>query len=122
MSEKNLLESPFAIETDAPLVAIKGPRCGYLQLSTNAIHTRYADLPMRLFQASQAWASRLEQLGAPRVYWITLSEVVTHLHIHLYHRWPEDTEKGVPLFEAREKQPQPAWTDAVEAALVTWAK
>lgn len=114
-------DSPFlAPDSEAPLVALKGLRNGYLQLAANRPCECYADMPPELLLAARDWAAQLEVLGAKRVYWITLSEVVRHLHIHLYPRWEEDEPKGLSLFESRENGPQPPWTKAVEAALYDW--
>jgi hypothetical protein len=114
--------NPFtAVSTPKPLVALKGKRNGYLMLATSQEIFQYAGLPDSLLIAAKTWAATLEKMGAPRVYWITLSEMTPHLHIHLYPRWPEDILKGIPLFEARESNPQPAWTELMEAALDKWA-
>jgi hypothetical protein len=114
--------NPFtAVSTQKPLVALKGKRNGYLMLATSQEIFQYAELPDSLLIAAKTWAATLEKMGAPRVYWMTLSEVTPHLHIHLYPRWPEDNMKGIPLFEARETSPQLAWTELMEAALDKWA-
>lgn len=118
---QTLAPNPFVNLTDKPLVAIKGARNGYLQLAASTETPDYSQVPDALLFAARAWAQQLETLGSPRVYWVTLSEVVTHLHIHLYPRWAEDTLKGVTLFEQRETHPQPGWTPAVNEALATWA-
>ncbi len=115
------MTSPFHRNSAKPLVALAGTRNGYIQLSTARLITQYAELPPELFLAAQAWAARLEALGAKRVYWITLSEVVTHLHIHLYPRWSDDEDRGVSLFEQRDNTPQPAWASDVNTALTDWA-
>ena len=116
------MDNPFLSNTSQPLVALCGPRKGYLQIAPSQEITQYQDLPKSLFEAAQHWAIALEQLGAKRIYWITLSEAVPHLHIHLYPRWSEDEPKGLVLFEQRNTMPQPLWTDPVEQALVTWAR
>ncbi|HEY9687696.1 MAG TPA: hypothetical protein V6C52_12040 [Coleofasciculaceae cyanobacterium] len=114
--------NPFtAVSTQKPLVALKGKRNGYLMLATSQEILQYAELPDSLLTSAKTWAATLEKMGAPRVYWMTLSEVTPHLHIHLYPRWSEDDLKGIPLFEARESNPQPAWTELTEAALDKWA-
>lgn len=110
------------METDRPLVAICGKRCGYLQIAPVREITAYDALPDELFWAAKAWASRLENSGAKRVYWLTLSEMVRHLHIHLYPRWEENEPKGVSLFELRGHDPQPAWREPVYRALREWAE
>jgi diadenosine tetraphosphate (Ap4A) HIT family hydrolase len=114
--------SPFVNETPLPLVTILGTRCGYIQLATSTYTESYHQLPVVLFEAACAWARQLEALGAKRVYWITLSEVVTHLHIHLYPRWETDTLKGMDLFQDRENPAQPVWTDETSQCLQQWAR
>lgn len=121
MANTNLSDRPFFSTTQSLLVAIKGARNGYVQLAPSAQITRYGDLPNELLLAAKDWAARLETLGAKRVYWITLSEAVTHLHIHLYPRWTDDEVKGVALFEDRCKPNQPEWTPSVEDAFSQWA-
>jgi len=116
------VSSPFLVETKKPLVAIRGERGGYVQLAPSREITNYADLPEGLFFAARAWAVELEKLGAKRVYWITLSEVVRHLHVHLYPRWSDDEARGIALFEQRESEPQPEWTDALRKACHAWAE
>lgn len=113
---------PFISSTTLPLVALRGNRAGYIQLAPAANVQTYAQLPPSLFAAAQAWAATLQAQGAPRVYWITLSEVVHHLHIHLYPRWPQDSLSGIPLFEARDTLPQPPWPQSLQAALADWAQ
>lgn len=115
--------SPFINMVQTPLVAIRGYRCGYIQLACSVLKTTYSEQPLELFEAARQWAITLETLGAKRVYWITLSEAVSHLHIHLYPRW-EDSEmtRGIALFENRAVLPQPVWTPHVEDALSSWAK
>lgn len=123
--QTTILDSPFVIATDKPLVAIvgsaTGSRRGYIQLATAKVTTSYADLPDNLFLAAKSWASLCEQLGAERIYWLTFSEVVRHLHIHLYPRWPEDNLRGPALFEARQQPEQPPWLADDLKALDTWA-
>ena len=115
--------NPFlAIAADRPMVALKGQRNGYIMLAPATEITTYADLPDELLETAKAWAAILEQSGSPRAYWITLSEVTRHLHIHLFPRWPEDTLSGVALFETRDKHPQPVWTAEMDARLRVWAE
>lgn len=113
--------NPFLIATEKPLVAIRGTRNGYIMLAPSRELVNYVDLPDSLLLAAKAWAIALEKLGSPRAYWITLSELTPHLHIHLFPRWPEDTLKGIPLFESRDSAPQPAWTSQLDEALAAWA-
>ncbi|WP_373533558.1 hypothetical protein [Vampirovibrio sp.] len=114
--------NPFkAIATQRPLVAIPGQRNGYIQLATATEITTYANLPESLFTAAKDWAALLEQSGSPRVYWITLSEVTRHLHIHLFPRWPQDSIQGIALFETRDTQPHPLWTPEQTHQLTQWA-
>lgn len=114
------MSNPFLIDTDRLLVALCSLRGGYVQLAPAREVTRYRELPEELFLAARDWAARLEELGARRVYWITLSEVVRHLHIHLYPRWSDDEPKGLALFEQREALPQPAWSRETLAELKAW--
>ncbi len=107
--------------TDKPLVALLGQRNGYIMLASSQETLHYESLSDAALFAARAWATRLEQLGSPRAYWIVLSEVTRHLHIHLFPRWPEDTLSGVALFESRDTAAQPEWTEAVKAALQAWA-
>lgn len=114
--------SPFLHTTDKPLAALRGRRNGYVQLATSQLVTAYSELPAELLMAARDWAVRLEALGAKRVYWITLSEAVRHLHIHLYPRWDDEEARGIPLFEQRESEPQPPWSTDLQTALSDWAK
>lgn len=116
------MDNPFLLETEAPLVAIRGRRGGYLQLAPSTLTTRYSALPETMLAAARGWAIALEELGAQRVYWITLSEVQPHLHIHLYPRWRDDEARGLPLFEARDSDPQPEWTSAMTEKLSQWCQ
>jgi diadenosine tetraphosphate (Ap4A) HIT family hydrolase len=116
------LENPFLTDTNSPLAAIQGLRGGYVQLAPTRLTTTYQDLPDTMLLAAKAWAVKLEALGAKRVYWITLSEMLPHLHIHLYPRWSDDELRGLPLFEQREHAGQPPWTDDLAQAFDTWAK
>ncbi len=112
--------NPFRVETDCPLVAIRGARAGYLMVASRREVFRYQDIPQAVFEAARSWAETLEQLGACRVYWLVLSEVTPHYHIHVFPRWPQDGLKGIPLFEARDSAPQPYWTAPLEEALLRW--
>lgn len=113
---------PFlSTTTDKPLVALLGQRNGYIMLAPSQETLHYESLSDAALLAARAWATRLEQLGSPRAYWIVLSEVTRHLHIHLFPRWPEDPQSGVPLFESRNTAPQPEWTETLKAALQAWA-
>lgn len=114
--------NPFLTSTASTLVAVCGRRGGYVQLAPAQEITQYRALPEELFLAARDWAARLEDLGAQRVYWITLSEVVRHLHIHLYPRWSEEETKGLALFEQRESLPQPEWQPETLAALDDWRR
>lgn len=114
------LPNPFFISSQQSLVAIQGQRAGYIQLATSQEITEYSQLSVELFTAAKAWAATLEAHGAKRVYWLTLSEVVPHLHIHLYPRWTDDERKGLPLFEARNESPQPVWPSELKNALAEW--
>jgi hypothetical protein len=55
------------------------------------------------------------------VYWITLSELTPHKHIHVFPRWPEDSDQGLPLFESRYQPGQPEWTETARTALENWS-
>jgi diadenosine tetraphosphate (Ap4A) HIT family hydrolase len=114
--------SPFAIETDLPFVALCGQRNGYIQLAPSQEQTRYLDVNPRLFLLAYHWCQELELLKAQKVYWLTLSEQVPHLHIHLYPRWFTHEPKGLVLFETREQAPQPAWNQTTVNALKAWAE
>jgi hypothetical protein len=122
MSQNNLVNNPFWAETDLPLIALKGLRAGYIQVSTLKPATQYQALEPCLFKAAHQWCCSLERLGAKRVYWTTLSEQVQQLHIHLYPRWTDDEERGLALFNIREYSPQPQWTAKLESELVYWAE
>jgi diadenosine tetraphosphate (Ap4A) HIT family hydrolase len=113
---------PFSVETDKPLVALKETRNGYITIATSQNVEHYAEWSSHILQAAHAWAMTLEKSGCPRAYWITLSEMVRHLHIHIFPRWPEDTLKGIMLFESRNTELQPTWTPQISTALEQWAK
>ncbi len=115
--------NPFLAMADSqPYIALQGARNGYIMLAPAVEVTQYADLPPAIWTAAQAWAATLEHNGSPRVYTVILSEVTRHLHIHLFPRWPEDELRGTALFDTRDTQPQPAWTPALQAALIQWAQ
>ena len=116
--------NPFQLETTLPLVALVGHRGGYIQLSPSTTVEGYEALPIRCLEAALAWASILEaQPTIARCYWITLSEAVRQVHIHLYPRYSDELEGlGIPLFEARNTLPQPPWTQALQEAFQQWAK
>lgn len=117
------MSNPFlANATALPFVAIQGKRDGYIMLAPATEITQYSQLPPAIFQMAQQWAALLEAMGSPRVYWITLSEVTRHLHIHLFPRWETDSLKGVELFETRDSQKQPEWRPETLQALAQWAK
>lgn len=121
--DTSLAPSPFAQNTAHTLVALVGQRAGYIQVATPQPHQHYSALPPVLFQAAQAWCATLEQLGAPRIYWLTLSEQVRHLHIHLYPRWSDtETLRGTALFDQRNTTPQPPWQPHQQQALHLWAQ
>lgn len=113
--------NPFITKTQQPLVALKGKRAGYIQLATTTEVTQYQHLPAELFIAAQSWAAILEQHQAKRIYWLTVAEVVQHLHIHLYPRWTDEESKGISLFEARNIPNQPKWTPELSNLLIQWA-
>lgn len=114
--------SPFTINTDQPLVSIVGQRAGYVQIASSQPCQTYAEFPDEVLLAAKEWARILESdFGSPRVYWITLSEAVRQLHIHLYPRWPEDTLMSLDLFNAREQYPQPEWSSDLQVALTQWS-
>lgn len=114
-------QNPFISQTHKPLVALKGERNGYIQLAPSQTIESFSGLPPELYMAAQAWAGILEAQGAPCVYWITLAEQVKHKHIHLYPRWPDDTDMGIALFEQRHSPSQPVWTILLEAELDRFA-
>ena len=109
-------------DTDLPYCALTRNRNGYIMVATRQEVVSYAEFSLDLMAAAKAWSTILENHGAPRVYWIMLSEETQHLHMHLFPRWPEDTQKGIALFESRNITSQPAWTPELEAALAEWAK
>jgi diadenosine tetraphosphate (Ap4A) HIT family hydrolase len=116
-----MVENPFANKTSKPFVAIKGCRAGYLQIAESREVTSYGELSLELLAASKNWANILQECGAKRVYWITLSEVVQHLHIHLYPRWSDEESKGIDLFQERNNPEQPVWNDQLNKALQDWS-
>jgi diadenosine tetraphosphate (Ap4A) HIT family hydrolase len=118
-----MLNNPFKTETTLPLVAIKGMRGGYIQLSPSSPVEHYNAMPLSCLEAALAWATVLESTnGIERCYWITLSEAVKQLHIHLYPRYQSDAlPVGIPLFEERNNASQPEWTPELNALLAKWS-
>ena len=117
------MTNPFtAVDGNQPFIALTRNRNGYIMIATRQENTSYGDFSLDLMAVAKAWASILESYGAPRVYWIMLSEETQHLHMHLFPRWPEDAQKGITLFEARNNTPQPPWTPELDTALAEWAK
>ncbi|MFM7469497.1 MAG: HIT family protein [Vampirovibrionales bacterium] len=119
-------QDPFRVSGEHPLstlVVLQGERGGYLQLAPAAPVTSYTDAPPELFLAAKAWASFLEREcpDIARVYWLTFSEVVPHLHIHLYPRYGTDTLTGTALFDARHTSAQPSWTNLQQQGLSAWS-
>ena len=116
--------NPFNMKTALPLVAIIDNRGGYIQLSPSHSVESYNQLPLACLEAALAWATVLEaQPTIARCYWITLSEAIKQLHIHLYPRYTHEAETvGIPLFEARNTEPQPSWKADLKDALSQWAK
>ncbi|MDX1920447.1 MAG: hypothetical protein SFU25_06890 [Candidatus Caenarcaniphilales bacterium] len=84
MSEALIKSSFIGHSSNHKFVAIKGLRCGYLQLATSEEIINYSKLPPSLFVVAHEWMQVLEKVGAKRVYSIILSEQVKHIHIHLY--------------------------------------
>ena len=113
--------NPFRVETDKAVVALKGARDGYMMIASAKEVFRYEGIPEAVFTAARDWASTLEALGSPRVYWLILSEVTLHYHIHVFPRWEGDSLKGIPLFETREHPGQPEWRESTLQALHEWA-
>lgn len=111
-----------AVKTEQPNVALTRNRNGYIMIATHEEAVSYSDFSLDLMAAAKAWASILENHGAQRVYWVMLSEETPHLHMHLFPRWDGDELRGIALFEARNTQPQPAWTPDLEDALKAWSE
>jgi diadenosine tetraphosphate (Ap4A) HIT family hydrolase len=109
-------------DSDLPYIALTRDRNGYIMVATHQEIVSYADFSLDLMAVAKAWSAILESHGAPRVYWVMLSEETHHLHMHLFPRWPSDTQKGIPLFESRNTTPQPVWTPELETALAEWAR
>jgi hypothetical protein len=105
------------------MVAIMGKRGGYIQLSPSHQVVGYSQVSTTFLNAALAWATCLEaQPTIARCYWITLSEAVKQLHIHLFPRYTDETKiVGISLFEARNTLPQPDWTPSLTEALQQWA-
>jgi hypothetical protein len=141
---QSLVLSPFAKAANEsgieklPFVAFIGKRKGYIQLATSTQIERFQDLPASIFLSAKAWASILEgdpsldnqalqdrvlPESALKIYWFILSDVVPHLHIHLYPRWGVEEAKGINLFQERDnpKHLYP-WTSSLRESLASWAK
>jgi diadenosine tetraphosphate (Ap4A) HIT family hydrolase len=122
----NSIQSPanpfLSTHTQKPIVALRGKRNGYLMIAPSQEIVQYENLPEMPLIAAKAWATQLERMGAPRAYWMILSELTPHLHIHIFPRWPQDTLQGISLFESRDTDPQPEWTRPMEEALQAWAQ
>jgi diadenosine tetraphosphate (Ap4A) HIT family hydrolase len=117
------MSNPFLVDgNELPFVALTRNRNGYIMIATNEEITNYTDMSLDLMAAAKSWSAILESHGAPRVYWIMLSEETKHLHMHLFPRWESDEKRGVALFESRNTTPQPEWTPALEEALAKWAE
>ncbi len=114
--------NPFQAQTNKPFIAIKSRRNGYLQLSESRSVVNYSELSPNLLLVAKAWATKLEEFGAKRVYWIIYSEQVSQIHIHLFPRWTDEEARGADLFATRNENPQPAWTEKCEEGLFSWAE
>jgi hypothetical protein len=117
------MKSPFKSEEKRPFVAIVGKRAGYVQIATSRETTQQAEVPLALFDACQAWSAFLQtQENVAKVYWLQFSEVVEHLHWHLYPRFTHDTLKGTDAFNARHtSEAQVPWDLHWQTALFQWA-
>jgi diadenosine tetraphosphate (Ap4A) HIT family hydrolase len=115
------MSNPFLIQTDKSIVALRGPRKGYLQIAPAFEVTKFASISPYLLIAAHEWAIALENLGAKNVFWITLAEILPHKHFHIYPRWIEDAEQGLELFNLRNEAKQPAWTREADETLFEWA-
>ena len=118
------MNSPFSEQTDCLFIAIVGKRAGYIQIATNGETTAHAEIPLDLLNACQAWSSFLQtQESIAKVYWLQFSEVVEHLHWHLYPRFIHDLLKGTDAFNARHThEAESPWDLHWQAALFQWAK
>jgi|GEM_PF-1890719 len=118
------IESPFIATTKLPLVAIVGARAGYMQIAPSQITDDHGAVPEQLFIAGQHWASFLQtQENVAKIYWLEFSEVVAHLHWHLYPRFSDDILKGPDAFNARNHaEHQPEWPLHWQAAVYQWAE
>ncbi len=115
------IQNPFLIKpTNKKFIALKGQTNGYLQIAPAEFTDNFNNLNPQIFLIAQTWAQELEQLGAKKVYWITLSEIVTHLHIHVFPRWSDQEVKGLDLFALREECLWP-WNENTNKALNAWA-
>lgn len=116
------MHNPFlACSTDKNFIALKGLNKGYLQIAPAKFVNNFSDLNSNIFQIAHSWAQILEKLGAKKVYWITLSEALPHLHIHLFPRWEDQSIKGLDLFALRE-QCLWSWNQETNNCLYVWAK
>jgi diadenosine tetraphosphate (Ap4A) HIT family hydrolase len=116
--------SPFAQpSTLLPFVVIPGKRAGYIQLAPSQETNQHAEVPTQLFEAAQTWCAFLQtQQNVEKIYWLQFSEVVSHLHWHLYPRFEGDTLKGTAAFEARNDEGQHMpWPTHWQEALKQWA-
>jgi diadenosine tetraphosphate (Ap4A) HIT family hydrolase len=118
------IPSPFAQSTPLPFVAILGKRAGYVQLAPSQETNQHASVPTQLFEVAQTWCAFLQtQTEVERIYWLQFSEVVSHLHWHLYPRYEGDTLKGTAAFEARNDEPQHRpWPLHWQEAVKQWAE
>lgn len=118
------MKSPFRTEEKRPFVAIVGKRAGYVQIATSRETSQHAAVPLALFDACQAWSAFLQsQEQVAKVYWLQFSEVVEHLHWHLYPRFSQDVLKGTDAFNARHTpEAQMSWDLHWQAGLFQWAK
>lgn len=117
-------QSPFKTDTSHPLIAIIGKRAGYLQIASSQQGNQHSEVPSSLFLASQAWSAFLQtQEEVSKVYWLQFSEVVSHLHWHLYPRFVGDAFKGTDAFEKRHTpEACQAWALHWQAGLYQWAE